>query len=90
MLKSWQETDLDKIVDDHGVLRDVHVVGNKVLAVGERYPQTHGGLALLSEDGSVNWEDVTPPDAPLLWNCWLQGNGRMVVTSSEYTAIFTP
>lgn len=80
---SWEKIELrDSGLEYQGGINDLHVQGDRVIAVGEKIPTALGGFVVLSEDGGRTWDDVTPPGAPQtgpLSSGWLFDDGTMVV-----------
>ncbi len=80
---SWEQIELlDSGLEYEGAINDIHVVGDTVVAVGEKVPTTQGGFVVISEDGGRTWEDITPPGEPrtgALSAVWMFDNGEMVV-----------
>lgn len=82
-LESWEQIELlDSGLEYEGGINDIHVVGDTVVAVGEKFPTSQGGFVVISEDGGQTWEDITPPGEPntgALSAVWMFDNGEMVV-----------
>ena len=58
---NWQQVVLaDSGIEYEGGINDLHVVGDTVVAVGEKYPTSSGGFVIMSEDGGLTWTEITP------------------------------
>ena len=64
--------------------------GATIVAVGD-YSQRSEALAIRSTDNGVTWEDITPPDAPILGACHVANDGTVrVLGGSGYTGVLAP
>jgi len=63
---AWTRVDLAAAgIDYPAGVWDLSVVGDVVVAAGEKVPTTSGGCVLRSADGGRTWADITPvPDGP--------------------------
>ncbi len=81
--ESWEKIELfDSGLEYQGGINDLHVVGDTVIAAGEKIPTSQGGFLIRSEDGGRTWEDITPPGVPdtgALSRVWMFEDGEMVV-----------
>ncbi len=60
---NWQQVVLaDSGIEYEGGINDLAVVGDTVVAVGEKYPTSSGGFVVMSEDGGLTWTDITPAE----------------------------
>jgi len=58
---SWSQIELfDQGIEYKGDIWDIHVVGDTVVAAGEKVPTADGGFVLISRDRGLTWEDITP------------------------------
>lgn len=59
----WQQVELwDSGIEYQGGIDDIDVVGDTVVAVGEKIPSSAGGFVVISHDAGLTWEDITPED----------------------------
>ena len=76
---SWtQVTLLDSGIEYQGGVNDLHVVGDTVVAVGEKFPTSMGGFVVRSDDAGLTWEDISPEDVGPLSAVWLFDDGSIV------------
>ena len=77
---NWEKIELfDSGLDYQAGVNDIHVVGDRVVMVGEKIPTAQGGFVIISEDGGRTFEDITPEGADALSAVWMFDNGEMVV-----------
>ncbi|MEM6996309.1 MAG: hypothetical protein AAF721_37730 [Myxococcota bacterium] len=77
---NWtQITLLDFGIEYEGGINDLHVVGDTVIAVGEKFPSSQGGFVLRSDDAGLTWEDISPEDVGVLSAVWQFDDGSMLV-----------
>lgn len=77
---NWEKIELfDSGLEYEGGINDIHVVGDRVVMVGEKFPTSQGGFVIVSEDGGRTFEDITPEDAEALSRVWMFDNDEMVV-----------
>lgn len=77
---NWEKIELfDSGLDYEGGVNDIHVVGDTVVMVGEKFPTSQGGFVIISQDGGRTFEDITPEDANALSAVWMFDNGEMIV-----------
>jgi hypothetical protein len=77
---NWQQVELaDSGIEYQAGVNDIDVVGDTVVAVGEKIPTAAGGFVVISQDAGLTWEDVTPEGAGELSAVKLFDDGQMVV-----------
>ncbi len=60
---SWEHVELlDHGIEFEGGIEGISVVGDTIIAVGEKVPTAAGGFILRSEDAGKSWSDITPTD----------------------------
>ncbi len=81
--ENWQQIELaDSGIEYQGGVNDLDASGDTVVAVGEKYPTSAGGFIVLSHDGGLTWDDITPEEAGgvgALSAVQLFDDGQMVV-----------
>jgi len=87
----WTRIDLsDDGITWDGRAFDIGVAGDRVVIVGEKSPSTKGGFIIASENGGLDWIDVTPDfgagKIPVLESVWLFDDGD-VLAMGETTLI---
>ena len=59
----WQQVELaDSGIEYQAGINNLDVVGDTVVAVGEKIPTSAGGFVVISQDAGLTWEDITPED----------------------------
>ncbi len=77
---NWEKIELfSSGLEYEGGVNDLHVVGDTVVMVGEKFPTSEGGFVIISHDGGQTFEDITPEDAEALSAVWMFEDGEMVV-----------
>lgn len=80
--ENWQQVALwDSGLEYEGGINDIDVVGDTVVAVGEKFPTSSGGFVVVSHDAGLTWEDITPDEggAGALSAVKLFDGGEMIV-----------
>ncbi len=78
--ENWTKVELfDSGIDYQAGVNDLHVIGDTVVMVGERIPTSQGGFVIISQDGGLTYEDITPEGAGPLSRVWMFEDGEMVV-----------
>lgn len=76
----WQQIELaDSGIEYQAGINDIDVVGDTVVAVGEKIPTAAGGFVVLSQDAGLTWEDITPAGAGALSAVRVFDDGQMIV-----------
>lgn len=95
---NWQQIELySSGIEYHGDIVDIHVVGDTVIAAGEKVPNGEGGFVVRSDDRGITWTDITPVPTTNLGRIgtqsaiWLFENGDMLLAGGggelwQYTA----
>ncbi len=77
---NWSKVELfDSGLDYQAGVNDIHVAGDRLVMVGEKIPTAQGGFVVISEDGGLTYEDITPEGAGPLSRVWMFEDGEMVV-----------
>ena len=76
---NWTQVSLfDSDIEYEGGVNDLHVVGDTVIAVGEKYPSSSGGFVLRSDDAGLSWEDISPEGIGGMSAVWLFEDGSLI------------
>jgi len=90
---NWQHIELlDSGIEFEGGIRGLSVVGDTIVAVGDKVPTSAGGFVVRSEDGGVTWEDITPTEfgkVSPLYRVKLFDDGEMVVVGGGEMFFYT-
>lgn len=80
---NWTQIDVfDSGIEYQGGINRIAVKGDRVVAVGEKFPTSQGGFVLMSEDRGKTWTDITPQPTDgkkpkRFWNVWMWDNGSI-------------
>lgn len=82
--ENWEKIELfSSGLEYQGGVNDLHVVGDVVVLVGEKYVNAAGGFVVVSNDGGHTFEDVTPEGVAGLSRVWMFDDGSMVVAGGS-------
>lgn len=81
-VSKWSRVDLTTSGINYKVgVNRLAVMGDLVIAVGERIPTAQGGFVWRSKDRGRTWEDITPSDngrlARRFWHVWMWSDGSI-------------